>query len=191
MRAGLYIRVSTEGQETLNQRLALEEYCKRNSIEVFQVYEDAGVSGSKTSRPGLDRMMQDMRAGSFDTIIIWKLDRLGRSLQHLLQILAELQNRKVKLVITEMNMDTTTPAGELFFQIAGSFAQFERQLIRERINLGLARAKSQGHRLGRPSGSRDRGKRRRSGYWLRWSKQSSPHKMQSQPTTEIQQKTIR
>lgn len=189
MKAAIYCRVSTEDQETLNQRIALDEYCKRNNIEVYNYYEDKGVSGSKTTRPALDKMLQDMRDGYFQVIVVWKLDRLGRSLQHLLGILSELERKDVRLVITEMAMDTGTPHGKLFFSIAGAFAEFERELIRERINLGLTRAKKQGQKLGRPTGSKDKKERRRSGYWLRWSsKQTPPKKIESIALIEIPDK---
>lgn len=170
MKAGLYVRVSTKDQTTLNQELILKEYCLRNNIELIKIYKDEGVSGSKTSRLGLDLMLQDMRQGLFDTIIVWKLDRLGRSTQHLLQILEELQNRKVRLICIDMNIDTETPQGKFFFTIVGAFAELEREIIRERIYAGLARAKSQGKNLGRRTGSKDAKPRNRLGYWKRWAK---------------------
>ena len=170
MKAGLYVRVSTKDQTTLNQKLILEEYCKKAEIEIYKTYEDEGVSGSKTSREGLDLMLQDMRKGCFDVIIVWKLDRLGRSTQHLLQILSEIQNRKVRLICIDMNIDTETPQGKFFFTIVGAFAELERGIIRERIYAGLARARSQGKNLGRKKGTKDKKPRNKLGYWKRWSK---------------------
>lgn len=170
MRVAIYVRVSTKDQTILNQELSLNEYCERNAYEVFKVYKDEGVSGAKTSREGLDLMLQDMRKGLFQTIIVWKLDRLGRSLQHLLQILQELNNRKVRLICIDMNIDTDSPQGKFFFAVVGAFAELEREIIRERINAGIKRAKSQGKPLGRPKGSKDKKKRNKLGYWKRWAK---------------------
>lgn len=170
MKAAIYVRVSTKDQTTLNQELILNEYCERNKIELTKIYRDEGISGSKTSREGLDLMLQDMRRGLFDTIIVWKLDRLGRSTQHLLQILSELQSKRVRLICIDMNIDTETPQGKFFFTIVGAFAELEREIIRERIYAGLARAKSQGKSLGRKAGSKDIKPRNRLGYWKRWAK---------------------
>lgn len=178
MKVALYLRVSTAEQTTLNQELELKEYCNRQGFEVFNIYKDEGVSGSKTSRPQLDLMLQDMRQGYFDCIVVWKLDRLGRSTQHLLQLLEEFQNKNVRLICTDMNIDTGTPQGKFFFTIVGAFAELEKEMIRERINLGLARRKSQGGKLGRLKGSKDKSKRSRLGYYQRWArtKKTSPQK---------------
>ena len=170
MKAGLYFRVSKLDQTTLNQELELIEYCKRNNIEVFKIYKDEGVSGVKTSRPQLDLMLQDMRNKMFDVVIIWKFDRLGRSTQHLLQVLEEMKNKGVRLIATSQSIDTDTPMGKFFFTILSGFAEMERELIRERILLGLERRKKQGHSLGRPLNSKDKGRRRTSGYVNRWLK---------------------
>lgn len=175
MKAAIYVRVSTRDQTTLNQEIILREYCQRNSIQAYALYKDEGVSGSKTSREGLDLMLQDMRLKHFDTIIVWKLDRLGRSTQHLLQILEELKNKNVRLICIDMNIDTFTPQGKFFFTIVGAFAELEREIIRERIFAGLARARSQGKNLGRKTGSKDKKPRNKLGYWKRWTrKKSSP-----------------
>lgn len=175
--AAIYVRVSTSDQTTLNQEIELKKFCENNDIEIFKIYKDEGVSGSKTSRPQLDLMLQDMRKKLFDCIIVWKLDRLGRSTQHLLQILEEMQNKNCRLIITEMNLDTGTPQGKFFFTIIGAVAELEREMIRDRINLGLIRAREQGKSLGRPVGSTDKKRRKRSGYLLRYqNKQSPPRK---------------
>jgi len=170
MRAALYIRVSTLDQTTLNQELELVEYCKRNNIEIFKIYKEEGVSGSKTSRPQLDLMLQDMRNKMFDVLIVWKFDRLGRSTAHLLQVLQELQNKKICLIATSQNIDTNTSMGKLFFTILAGFSEMERDLITERIKLGLLRRKKQGKILGRPKGAKDKGYRKKGGYYLRYSK---------------------
>lgn len=170
MKAAIYVRVSTKDQTTLNQELELKKYCERNGYEVYKIYKDEGVSGSTTSRMGLDLMLQDMRKKYFNAIIVWKLDRLGRSVQHLLQILEELKNKNVRLICTDMNIDTGTPQGKFFFTIIGAFAELEREIIRERIFAGLSRAKKQGKNLGRPKGAKDKKARNKLGYWKRYSK---------------------
>ena len=167
MRAGLYLRVSTLDQTTLNQELELKRYCENNNIEIFNTYTDEGVSGSKTTRPELDKMLQDMRKGLFDCIIVWKFDRLGRSTAHLLQVLEELKNNNVRLIATSQNIDTNNPMGKFFFTILSGFAEMERELIRERIILGLKRRKAQGKPIGRIKGSKDKSKRKRLGYFQR------------------------
>lgn len=169
MKGALYLRVSTADQTTLNQKLELEKYCERNEIEIFKVYQDEGVSGSKTSRPQLDLMLQDMRQGYFDCVIVWKFDRLGRSTAHLLQVLEELKNKGVRLIATSQNIDTSTPMGKFFFTILSGFAEMEREMIRERIKLGLARRKKQGKPIGRQKGAKDKARRKRLGYFVRYS----------------------
>lgn len=168
MRVCIYVRNSTneERQNPKTQINPLVERCEREgwTYEVFQEF----ASGAKESRPELDRMLQRIRNKEFDAVLVWRLDRLGRSLAHLLQILTELRNKKVKFISLMEGFDTSTPQGELFFNIAGSFAQFERQLIQERINAGLDRAKKEGKILGRKKGSKDKGQRKVSGYHIRW-----------------------
>jgi len=186
MTVALYLRVSTIDQTTLNQELELTEYCKRNNLEIFQIYKDEGVSGAKTSRPQLDIMLQDMRNQKFESIIVWKLDRLGRSTQHLLQLLQEFDNKKVSLIVTSMNMDTSTPQGKFFFTIIGAIAELEREMIKERIKLGLTRRKKQGKPLGRIKGSKDKTKRARGGYFERWKdhKKAKWHNKQLTPQSD-------
>jgi len=168
MKVALYVRVSTTEQTTLNQELILKEYCERNGFEIFKIFKDEGISGSTTSRKGLDFMLKEMRQKNFEGIVVWKLDRLGRSAQHLLQILEELKNKEIRLICTDMNVDTGTPQGKFFFTIIGAFAELEREMIRERVFAGLERAKKEGKQLGRRKGSRDKGKRRKGGYFKRW-----------------------
>jgi DNA invertase Pin-like site-specific DNA recombinase len=168
MKAGLYLRVSTTDQTTLNQELELNKYCEINNIEIYNIYKDEGVSGSKTSRPQLDKLLQDMRNKLFDCVIVWKFDRLGRSTSHLLQVLEELKNKNVRLIATSQNIDTNTPMGKFFFTILSGFAEMEREMIRERIKLGLERVKKEGKTLGRPKGSKDKIYRKKGGYYLRY-----------------------
>ncbi len=168
MKVALYLRVSTSEQTTLNQELELKRYCENNNLEIYKIYNDEGVSGSKTSRPQLDQMLKDMRNKEFGIIIVYKFDRLGRSTSHLLQVLEELKNKNVRLIATSQNIDTSTAMGKFFFTILSGFAEMEREMIRERIKLGLERRKKQGKVMGRPTGSKDKKKRRKSGYYLRY-----------------------
>lgn len=170
MKVALYIRNSTneDRQNPLTQANPLIEKCKRENWE-YEIFQEFA-SGSKESRPQLDRMMQAIRSKTFDAVMVVRLDRLGRSLKHLLQIVEELKNLKVSFISMNEGFDTGTAQGELFFHIAGAFAQFERRLIQERINAGLTRARGEGKLLGRPKGSKDRKRRTKSGYYLRWQK---------------------
>lgn len=167
MKAGLYLRVSTLDQTTLNQELELKDYCKRNNIEIYKIYKDEGISGSKTSRPELDKMLQDMRNKRFECVVVWKFDRLGRSTAHLLQVLEEMKNKGINLIATSQNIDTSTPMGKFFFTILSGFAEMEREMIRERIKLGLERRRKQGKNVGRQKGAKDKSQRKRLGYFQR------------------------
>jgi DNA invertase Pin-like site-specific DNA recombinase len=151
-RVGLYARVSTSnGQQDPEMQLReLREYAERRGWEVANVYTDAGVSGSKDSRPALNRLMADAKQRRIDAVLVWKLDRFGRSLRHLVNALAELEALGIAFVSLRDNLDLTTPSGRLMFQIIGAMAEFERALIQERVRAGLRNAKAKGRRLGRP-----------------------------------------
>ena len=170
IKVAIYVRVSTQEQTTLNQEIELKSYCERNDYEIYKIYRDEGISGSKTSRPELDQMLQDMRNKFFSAVIVWKFDRLGRSTAHLLQVLEELKNKNVRLIATSQNIDTSTTMGKFFFTILSGFAEMERDMIKERIKLGMERRKKQGKSLGRPKGSKDKKSRNKLGYWKRWGK---------------------
>jgi DNA invertase Pin-like site-specific DNA recombinase len=152
-RAALYLRVSTSGQTTENQRLELVAMAERCGWTIVAVYEDAGISGAKgrDKRPEFDRLCRDAARRRIDVVMAWSVDRLGRSLQHLVQFLADLHASGVDLYLHQQGIDTTTPSGKAMFQMLGVFAEFERAMIRERVQAGLARARSQGKRLGRPT----------------------------------------
>lgn len=169
MKAAIYARVSTEVQNLENQLMELRQYCERQGFEVASEFVDK-VSGAKDSRPALNLLMQAARRKEFYVLVVWKLDRLGRSLQHLLQVTSELRNLGIGFISTTQGFDTTKPEGRLVFAILGSLAEFERELIKERIHLGMKRARRQGKHCGRPAGSRDKKRRKRSGYLLRWQK---------------------
>jgi DNA invertase Pin-like site-specific DNA recombinase len=150
-RVGIYLRVSTDSQTTENQRRELEAVAARSGWQVVGFYEDAGVSGAKgrDKRPGFDRLLKDATARKVNMIAAWSVDRLGRSLQHLVGFLTELQALGCDLYLHQQSIDTTTPSGRAMFQMCGVFAEFERAMIRERVNAGIARAKDRGVRLGR------------------------------------------
>lgn len=150
-RVAIYLRVSTSRQDTNNQRRELEAVAERSGWQVVKVYEDAGISGAKgrDKRPGLDAMMKAVNAREFDMVASWSVDRLGRSLTDLLSILQSLHEKGIGLFLHQQGLDTSTTAGKAMFQMLGVFAEFERGIIRERVNAGLARAKAKGTKLGR------------------------------------------
>jgi DNA invertase Pin-like site-specific DNA recombinase len=151
-RVALYLRVSTLEQDVTNQRHELEAVVRRHDWRVVAVFSDNGVSGAKgrAERPGLDEMMKAVARRDVDMVAAWSVDRLGRSLQGLLEILVELRAKGVDLYLHRQGIDTTTPAGKAMYQMLGVFSEFEREMIRERVLAGMARARSQGKHLGRP-----------------------------------------
>lgn len=153
-RVALYIRVSTAEQNTRNQRRELQAVAKRHGWQVVQVYEDAGISGAKgrEHRPGLDALMKGVARREFDMVAAWSVDRLGRSLRGLLEVLEDLDAKGVDLYLHQQGLDTSTPTGRAMFQMVGVFAQFERAMIRERVTAGLARAREEGTKSGRALG---------------------------------------
>jgi len=178
MKAALYYRISTRDKQDIGMQIkAIGDYCEREGIEIVREYKDIGESGSKESRPQFDLLIQDMRNKLFDTIVVYKLDRIGRSLAHLVKLFEEFAKRKINFVSVTQSINTTTPEGRMFLHILMVLAQYERELTISRINSGLARAKSSGKKLGRPTGSKDKKRRRTSGYINRWVKQSTPHNL--------------
>ena len=150
-RVALYLRVSTGEQTTRNQRRELHAVAERHGWNVVATFEDAGISGSKgrDERPGYDKLMQAVARREIDMVAAWSVDRLGRSLTHLLSFLTELHAKGVDLFLHQQGLDTTTPSGRAMFQMLGVFAEFERAIIRERVMTGLARARAEGKQLGR------------------------------------------
>jgi DNA invertase Pin-like site-specific DNA recombinase len=150
-RVAVYSRVSTNhGQDPELQLRELREYCASRGLTIVQEYTDVGYSGSKESRPALNQLMADARRRRFDSVLVWKLDRFGRSLRHLVNALAELEALGLSFISLRDNLDLSTPSGRLMFQIIGAMAEFERSLIQERVKAGLRNAKAKGKRLGRP-----------------------------------------
>ncbi len=149
MRAAIYARVSTFDQEPENQLAEIRRYVAARGWTAEE-YVDRGVSGAKDRRPALDRLLIDARRRRFDVAVVWRLDRLGRNLRHLITLLEELQALGIAFVSLNEGIDATTPAGKLQMHILGAIAEFERARIAERVKAGLQRARAQGKRLGRP-----------------------------------------
>jgi DNA invertase Pin-like site-specific DNA recombinase len=150
-RVALYLRVSTNEQTVENQQRELEAVAERHGWNVIAVYTDTGIGGTKgrDKRPGYDRLCRGIARRDFDQVSAWSVDRLGRSLQELVEFLGELHAKGVDLYLHQQGIDTGTPAGKAMFQMLGVFAEFERAMIVERVKAGLSRARSQGKRLGR------------------------------------------
>jgi len=151
-RVALYLRVSTGEQTTENQRRELEAVAERAGWNVVAAFEDAGISGAKgrNQRPGYDALLKAVTRREVDLVASWSVDRLGRSLTDLLAFLGELHAKGCDLYLHQQGLDTSTPAGRAMFQMMGVFAEFERAMIQERVKSGLARAKANGAKLGRP-----------------------------------------
>ncbi len=151
-RVAIYTRVSTDGQTVSNQLRELRAVAKRHGWRVVKEFNDKGISGAngREKRPGFDALCKGAVRRDFDLVMAWSVDRLGRSLQHLVSFLSDIHANGVDLYLHQQGIDTTTPTGKAMFQMCGVFAEFERAMIQNRINAGLARAKAQGKVLGRP-----------------------------------------
>ncbi len=136
-----YARVSTVDQNIDLQMMALRGVCTR-------IFEDHGVSGSTSARPGLNAVMRHLKAG--DTLVVWRLDRLGRSIQDLIRLIERLRKRRIEFQSITESIDTGSAGGRLVFHLLAAMAEFERQLIRERTIAGIAAAKARGKHVGRP-----------------------------------------
>src|SRR5207249_10873995 len=149
-RAALYMRVSTKGhgQTTETQAVALREYAAHRGFEIIEEYPDTGISGSKDSRPALDKLMKDAKARHFDVVIVARFDRFARSVSHLLRALEEFGHLGLAFISVSEAIDTSTPMGKMIFTVLGAVAELERNLIRERVQMGITRARRQGKPLG-------------------------------------------
>ena len=148
----IYARVSTSGQTVENQVRELRQVAKRAGWEVVDEFIDHGISGSqgRDKRPAFDKLLTAATRREFDVVMAWSVDRLGRSLQHLVGFLEEIQASGVDLYLHQQGLDTTTPSGRAMFGMLSVFSEFERAMIQERVKAGLARAKANGKTLGRP-----------------------------------------
>lgn len=151
-RIALYARVSTDGQSVENQLCELEAVARKEGWQIVQRYVDTGISGAKgrKERPGFDGLCKAAMRREFDLIAAWSVDRLGRSLLDLVTFLKDIHAKGINLYLHKQGLDTTTPTGEMMFQMMGVFAQFERTMIVERVKAGLKRARAEGRKLGRP-----------------------------------------
>jgi len=156
MKVAIYARVSTEEQHVDNQIEICKEACKRQGYNIFKIYQDV-ISGSTSSRPEFNKLLDDMRHYKFDAIMVTKLDRLGRSLKHLLSLFDEFNGKGIYFIAVTQNIDTSSASGRLQMQIMGAFAEFERSIISERTKEGLRRAEGVGKR------GRDKKPRKRRG----------------------------
>jgi DNA invertase Pin-like site-specific DNA recombinase len=151
MRAAIYARVSTNnGQSPEMQLEEVRMYCKRRDWEIAGEYVDTGISGSKEHRPALDRLLASCRKRSVDAVVVYRYDRFARSLRQLVNALEDFRALGIEFVSLHEGVDTSTPNGRLVFGIFASIAEFERELIRDRVRSGLASAKARGKHLGRP-----------------------------------------
>jgi site-specific DNA recombinase len=151
MKVATYLRVSQVDQSSVQQLQVLKEYCEKAGHEIVEIYQDEGISAFKKNRPAFQRMLSDARQHRFQMLLVYRLDRLGRSLKELLNTIDLLKAYKIGFMsYTEREFDTTTATGELMFHIVGAFANFERSLVSERTKLKLQYLKSQGMVLGRP-----------------------------------------
>ena len=158
-RVAIYTRVSTGEQTTANQAAELKAWAERCGHTVVKVYEDKGISGTKgrDKRPAFDAVLKGAVRREFDMLAVWSSDRLGRSLQHLIEVLQTIRETGIGLYIHTQALDTTTPAGRAMFGMLAVFGEFEREMIVARVNAGLARARQSGTKsgkaIGRPKGT--------------------------------------
>jgi DNA invertase Pin-like site-specific DNA recombinase len=159
-RVALYCRVSTihHGQSVDMQLHDLRKLAEQRGFYIVKEYSDQGISGSKNSRPALDAMLADARRGKFQILLTWRLDRLGRSTAHLINLLDDLKNSGVELISFSEGLDFSTASGKLFYTLISAFAEFEKNVIGERVRAGLRNARSKGTRLGRPQVQADAAK---------------------------------
>jgi len=147
----VYLRVSTSDQNISMQLREIEAFLLARGMGEFKIYQDEGFSGKNASRPALKQLLADVKLGGIKTIVIWKLDRLGRSLADLLSFIKVFSEHGASLISVKDNLDLSTSQGMLFMQLLGAFAEFERSMIVERTKSGLANAKAKGILCGRPS----------------------------------------
>ncbi len=154
-RVAVYVRVSTKDQSVDMQLNDLERYSRERGLNVFKVYKDNGVSGTKETRPALSELMNDAKKRKFDTVLVWRFDRFARSTKHLVTALYEFRNLGIDFISYQENIDTSSPLGEAIFTIISAMSKLERDIIAERVKGGLRKAKANGKRLGRPKSEID------------------------------------
>lgn len=148
--AAVYARVSTSEQTVENQLIAIRQFCSASGWKMAETYQDVGVSGAQENRPALDQLKKDCLAGKFDCVVVYKFDRMARSVSHLLECLELFRKRGIDFVSISEGIDTSCAVGKMVFTFLGAVAEFERSLITERVNAGIRRAKAEGKHCGRP-----------------------------------------
>ena len=154
-KVAIYVRVSTKDQSVGMQLNDLERYSKERGLNIFKVYEDNGVSGTKETRPALGQLMGDARKRKFNVVLVWRFDRFARSTKHLVNALYEFRNLGIDFISYQENIDTSSPLGEAIFTIISAMGKLERDIIAERVKGGLRKARANGKRLGRPESEVD------------------------------------
>ena len=167
----IYCRVSKRDMNPENQLIELKAYADREALE-YEIFQEK--ESTRNTRPIKQEVLQRLRSREYDALLVWKLDRWGRSLQELVADLKELTDKGIKFISLKDNIDYTTASGQLFANMLSCFAEYERAIIRERTMAGLDRARAENKSLGRPKGSKDKKQRRKSGYYQRWSRKSPP-----------------
>jgi len=163
----IYARVSKDEQDPMHQVKALKTRASELNYRVHKIYIDK-ISGSKSSRPALMELMKDGHERKFDIVIVWKLDRLGRSLGHLIKLINYFRDWDIDFICTSQSIDTTSSSGKFIFHVMGAMAEFEKDLISERTKLGIKNAKNVGKR------GKDKKPRKKGGYYLRYQKKGTP-----------------
>lgn len=149
MKVAIYTRVSTKDQKLENQKNVLLEYAEKRDFDIFRIYEDIA-SGAKDNREQLEQLLDDAHKKKFDVILVWRFDRFARSTSFLIQRLEDFRQLGIDFISYQENIDTSTPTGKVMFTMISAFAEFEREIIRERVKAGLERARREGKKLGRP-----------------------------------------
>mgnify|MGYP003968026965 FL=1 len=149
-RVAIYVRVSTKDQSVDMQLNDLERYSKERGLNIFNIYKDSGVSGTKETRPALGELMNDAKKRKFDMVLVWRFDRFARSTKHLVTALHEFRHLGIDFISFQENIDTSSPLGEAIFTIISAMSKLERDIIAERVKGGLRKAKANGKKLGRP-----------------------------------------
>ena len=154
-KVAVYVRVSTKDQSVDMQLNDLERYSRERGLDVFKVYEDNGVSGTKETRPALNELMDHAKKKRFDMVLVWRFDRFARSTKHLVTALHEFRHLGIDFISFQENIDTSSPLGEAIFTIISAMSTLERDIIAERVKGGLRKAKAKGRLLGRPKSKID------------------------------------
>ena len=184
--AAIYGRVSTLTNQSVEMQVRdLRQLAEHRRFEIVREYFDEGISGAKSSRPALDEMLADAKRGKFRVLLVWKLDRLGRSLAHLVRLLEDVRACNVELVSFSEGLDFTTTTGKLLYQVLSAFAEFERDCIRERVRAGMRNARAKGRPIGRPPQTRLTPEDRKSIGELYWCRKASFRQLAKRFDTSI------